>query len=144
MVDVDRNGLEVLSEQECWLLLEAAHIGRLAVSIGDRPEIFPVNYVVAGDDAAGRVIVFLTAPGSKLAGAVLGRSVAFEIDAADPLFHTGWSVVLQGTAAEIEGLEELMDAEALPLRPWGPTPKHNYVRISPTSVSGRRILRRTA
>ena len=82
MVEVDRNGLEVLSEQECWLLLEAAHVGRLAVSIAERPEIFPINYVVTGDDASGRGVVFLTAPGSKLAGAVLGRSVAFEIDAA--------------------------------------------------------------
>lgn len=132
---LDRNGLEVLGEDECWLFLEAGHIGRLAVSIAEQPEIFPVNYVVQD-----RTIVILTAEGTKFAGAVLGLSVAFEIDAADPLFHTGWSVVVRGRAVEVETTDELMEVEALPLRPWGRWDKRRYVRIVPDVVSGRRIV----
>ncbi len=131
----DRSGLEVLSEAECWRFLESHHIGRLAVSIAGQPEVFPINYVV--DD---RTIVFLTAEGTKLAAALLGRAVAMEIDAADPMFHTGWSVVVRAHAEEIERLEELMAAQELPLRPWGPGDKRRYVRLVPTAVTGRRIV----
>jgi nitroimidazol reductase NimA-like FMN-containing flavoprotein (pyridoxamine 5'-phosphate oxidase superfamily) len=132
--DRDRNGLEVLSEEECWELLRHQHIGRLAVAIANQPEIFPVNYVV--HDGA---IFFLTAEGTKFAGAVLGTSVAFEIDAADPLFHTGWSVVVRGSAVEVETMDELVEVEALPLRPWGPGVKRRYVKVVPEHVTGRRI-----
>ena len=107
--DYDRNGLEVLTDDECWRFLEAHHVGRLAVSIANQPEIFPVNYVVQH-----HTIVFVTAEGTKLAGALLGTGVAFEIDAADPLFHTGWSVVMRGQADEVTQLDELVEVEQLP------------------------------
>lgn len=137
---LDRNGLEIIEEADCWVLLGAHHIGRLAVCLGGRPEIFPVNYVIDRDEAGTPSLVFLSAPGAKLAGAVLGTAVSFEIDAADPLFHTGWSVLAQGTAEEIETMDELTRAEELPLRPWGPIEKRNYVRVTVTTISGRRIL----
>jgi diguanylate cyclase (GGDEF)-like protein/PAS domain S-box-containing protein len=35
-----------LTPDECWGLLRTAQVGRLAVTVGGRPEIFPVNYVV--------------------------------------------------------------------------------------------------
>ena len=131
----DRSGLEVLSEEECWRFLEAHHVGRLAVTIVDEPEIFPINYVVDG-----RTIVYLTAEGTKLAATLLGTAVAFEIDAADPMFHTGWSVVVRARAEEITALDDLMEAERLPLQPWGPGDKRRYVRLVPTAVTGRRII----
>lgn len=135
--EFDRGGLEILGEDECWRLLEAHHIGRLGVSIANQPEIFPVNYVVDG-----RTLVFLTSEGTKLAAAVLGGGVAFEIDAADPLFHTGWSVMVRGQAIEIEKMDELVAVERLPLRPWAaPERKRRYVRIVPDVISGRRIVR---
>ena len=132
--DDSGNDTEIIPEDECWELLASHHIGRMAVSIAGEPDIFPVNYVV--DD---RSVVFLTAEGTKLAGAVLGVAVAFEIDAADPLFHTGWSVILRGPAHEVEKLDELMAVEDLPLRPWAAGPKRRYVRIQ-GAVSGRRIV----
>ena len=128
-------GLEELDEEQCWQLLQRHPIGRLAVSIRNKPEIFPINYVVDG-----RSIVFLTAEGTKFAAAVLGEAVAFEIDAADPLFHTGWSVVVAGRAEEIERLDDLLAAEDLPLRPWAKGRKTRYVRIVPERVTGRRIV----
>ena len=138
-IRTDRHGLEILDEDACWQLLEVHYVGRLAVSIANQPEIFPVNYVVDG-----RTLVLRVAEGTKLAGAVLGTGVAFEIDSADPLFHTGWSVLLRGRAREIEKMDELMQVEALPLTPWGPTERRRWVRIEPLVVTGRRIVRSTS
>src|SRR4051794_39359108 len=53
-----------LTVDACWALLRAADIGRLAVVVGDRPEIFPVNFVVDHG-----TVVIRTAPGTKLAAA---------------------------------------------------------------------------
>jgi hypothetical protein len=121
-----------LDEHQCWELLRSQEVGRLAVAITNHPDIFPVNYVV--DHAT---VVFRTAEGTKLAAAVLGESVAFEIDGeAD---GEAWSVVIKGQAVEIERMYELFDAVELPLYPWHAAPKHRYVRILPELVTGRRF-----
>ncbi len=136
-IRTDRHGLEILDEETCWQLLSTSYVGRLAVSIANQPEMFPVNYAVDG-----RTLVFVTAEGTKLAAAVLGEGVAFEIDAADPLFHTGWSVVVRGHAREIEQMDELMAAQELPLASWSSHDKRRWVRIEPLTVTGRRIVHR--
>ena len=69
---------EELTEDKCWDLLAKARTGRIAVAIGEHPDIFPINHVV--DD---RTIVFRTDPGTKLAAAVLGPGVAYEVDHID-------------------------------------------------------------
>ena len=129
------DGFERLDEDECWALLEEDEVGRLAVSVNGRPDIFPVNYVV--DE---RSVVLRTAPGLKLAAAVLGAGVAFEVDGLDHDRHRGWSVVVAGRAEEIEGIEPRLHAEDLPLRPWtGGGDKPRFVRIVPDRVTGRRL-----
>lgn len=119
---------------ECWNLLRSTDIGRLAVSIRNRPDIFPVNFLV--DD---ETIVINTAPGTKLAAAVLGRSVAFEADVLDPINQRGWSVVVKGDAAEVEDLEEYLAVERLGLETWTTTDKTRFLRLIPSEVTGRRI-----
>lgn len=120
-----------LSEQEAWQLLADTPIGRLATTIGDDIELFPVNHVV--DDGT---VVFRTAQGSKLFELTVNPRVAYEVDGYDDT--TGWSVVLHGEAEVLSG-EERERAEQLPLRPWVATIKTNYVRIRPHSVTGRRF-----
>lgn len=124
---------QILDAAECWELLELADVGRLAVDIAGQPDIFPINFLV--DDAS---IVFRSAAGTKLAGAVLNRFVAFEIDGYEPARRTAWSVVVKGQARPIERLQERFDAEDLPLFPWLAGDKPNFVRIEPTVVTGRR------
>jgi nitroimidazol reductase NimA-like FMN-containing flavoprotein (pyridoxamine 5'-phosphate oxidase superfamily) len=126
--------MQELSVEDCWELLRFTELGRLAVSIGEWPDIFPINYVV--DD---RSIVFRTAEGTKLAAAVLGRAVAFEIDGYDPNAGEAWSVVAKGPAIELGSMAELFAAEELPLFPWHASPKPRYVRIRPEQVTGRRF-----
>ncbi len=130
-----RTGVDHLDGNECWDLLRRAEVGRLAVSITDHPDIFPVNYVV--DHGS---IVFRTAEGTKLAASVLGRAVAFEIDGYDEDAGEAWSVVAKGTASEIARLDELFDALDLPLFPWHAAPKHRFVRITPSELTGRRFV----
>jgi nitroimidazol reductase NimA-like FMN-containing flavoprotein (pyridoxamine 5'-phosphate oxidase superfamily) len=127
-------GITILEANACWQLLRRADVGRLAVSIGDRPDIFPVNFVVDHG-----TIVFRTAEGTKLAAAVLGRAVAFEIDGYDADAGEAWSVVVKGEATEIERMQDVYDAVDLPLFPWHAAPKHRFVRIEPEEVSGRRF-----
>ena len=47
---MDLEGVDLLSEQECRWLLGQARVGRVAVSLGELPVMFPVNYAVAGDE----------------------------------------------------------------------------------------------
>jgi len=123
-----------LDTSTCLELLRTREVGRLAVSITDHPDIFPINYVVDHG-----TIVFRTAEGTKLAAAVLGRGVAFEIDGYDPEAGDAWSVVVKGYAIEIEQLQSYFDALDLPLFPWHAGPKHRFVRIEPVQISGRRF-----
>ena len=50
--------LEVLAEEECWRLLGAHHLGRLALVDAKGPAIVPVNYVLDREAP-----VFRTDPG---------------------------------------------------------------------------------
>lgn len=129
-----RTGLEVIDEAECWALAASKEIGRLAVSIANDPDVFPLNYRVDG-----RSIVIRTSPGLKLAAAVLGNPVAFEIDDLDDKTHSGWSVVIHGFGEEIEDVESWLAAEDLNIKPWADSAKSRYLRIAPDRISGRRV-----
>lgn len=129
------NDIEVLSDATCLSLLRSSEVGRLAISIQNVPDIFPINFVMDGD-----TVVFRTAEGTKLAGALLGVGVAFEVDGYDVDNGVAWSVVVKGEAVEIEGMYELFDAADLPLFPWHCGWKHRFVRIRPTEMSGRRFF----
>lgn len=127
-------GTEELSEEKCWELLARERTGRLAVVVGQQPDIFPLNHVVEK-----RTIVFRTDPGTKLAAAVLGTGVAYEIDHIDTDSGVAWSVVVKGHAREYHTVEELVHAEDLPLFPWQAGGKHHFVTITADEVTGRRF-----
>ena len=130
----DRFGMTVLATNESLELLRSSVVGRLAISITDHPDIFPINYIVDRG-----CIVFRTAEGTKLAAAVLGRGVAFEVDGYDQARGEAWSVVVKGQAVEINRVHDLFDAVELPLFSWQVAPKPRFVRIDPVEISGRRF-----
>ncbi|WP_312722117.1 pyridoxamine 5'-phosphate oxidase family protein [Mobilicoccus sp.] len=117
---------------ECWTLLESRDFGRLAYSVGTHPEIVPINYCVSD-----RAIYFRTAGGGKLFGVTVNQNVAFEID--DIVGEVARSVIVTGTATRLDHQAEIDKAEELPLRPWIPADKYNYVRIDVDDVSGREL-----
>ena len=137
--------MEVLSEQQCQLLLGTKDIGRIAFSVGGVPEIFPVNY------AADRsTVVFRTAEGTRLQRAVMLR-VAFEVDDWDPATGTGWSIVVKGVA---QGITSGIDPFAIALRGRQVAPqgarrqpgrdrgtREYWIAIYPSEITGRRFGR---
>ncbi len=129
-----RNGMEILSPDDCWALLDDEEVGRLAIAISGEVDIFPINFVVAD-----RTIVFRTAEGSKLAEMAANSRVSFEIDGYDPGSGEAWSVVLKGLAQVLQRFSDIYSAEELPLFPWNASPKQWFVRITPREISGRRF-----
>lgn len=132
MVNTATTAVANLSAEQSWELLGQSTLGRLAVAVGEHPDIFPVNYH-AGD---GRIL-FRSAEGTKLAELVVNENVAFEVDSYGPT--SGWSVVVKGTARILAGGNEIAVADEVGLTPWVPTLKYNYVAISVVAISGRRF-----
>lgn len=134
MSETSEGPVWALSEDECWNLLARGEVGRIAVAVQGEPDIFPVNYVTDGPH-----VLFRTAPGSKLAELAANPRVAFEVDEHDE--RSAASVVLKGIATRLELQREIDEADALPLAPWIPTLKYRWVRVSATSITGRRFRR---
>ena len=128
-------GLELLTEQEACTLLAGGEVGRIGITLGAMPAIFPVNYRLV--DGA---IVFLTAPGSKLSAAASGAVVAFEVDDYGALDRSGWSVLAIGQAEVVEDADVVDRVMATGLQPFAGGTRTAIVRIDPTFVSGRRLV----
>lgn len=128
-----------LTANQCWDYIRKAEIGRLAVVVDMHPEIFPINFVVDRGS-----VVFRTAAGTKLAAALDGGAVAFEVDGYDDHLGRAWSVVLKGAAVQLESIEDILASEELPLFPWQSGEKNHFVRIEPAQTSGRSFSINTA
>lgn len=124
-----------LSPAECWARLRKENVGRLGVLLDDGPDICPVNFVVDGS-----TVVFRSGPGSKLAAVSRGGPVAFEVDHHDPEAGAAWSVVLRGRADLVTETYALIDTTSLPLFPWHAAPKGAFVRVTPTTITGRHFV----
>lgn len=133
--ETDTAGFNHLSPDECMEILGNNQFGRLAVSVGGRPDIFPVNFIVYEGN-----VVFRTAEGSKLASLAINSHVAFEVDGYDGDTNNAWSVVLHGQAKLIHHGPDEEHLESLPLFPWNMAPKHHLVEIDPHEISGRRFV----
>jgi nitroimidazol reductase NimA-like FMN-containing flavoprotein (pyridoxamine 5'-phosphate oxidase superfamily) len=128
-------GLELLTEEQARQLLAAGEVGRVGITIGALPAIFPVNYRLI--DGA---IVFRTGPGSKLSAAATGAVVAFEVDDYQLTDRSGWSVLAVGRAEVVDDPDlAARVADAQP-QPFVDGPRAAIVRIEPTFLSGRRLV----
>jgi nitroimidazol reductase NimA-like FMN-containing flavoprotein (pyridoxamine 5'-phosphate oxidase superfamily) len=131
---VDHAGLEVLPFDRCLRLLTTVPVGRVSFFADGEIAVLPVNYVMDGQDP-----VFMTARGSKLSTADGQAVVAFEADAYDEKTRSGWSVLVNGRALEVCDDAEIHRLNSLGLHPWVITAiRPFWIRIRPTSVSGRR------
>lgn len=118
-----------LSEDECRQLLHSRTVGRIAWASRVGQVILPVSYVMEEDR-----IVFRTAVGSLLSDLVTPQPVTFEIDDLDDETLTGWSVLVQGES----GSGSTPEAGPGPM-PWAPGVRPVFVRVIPSSYSGRVI-----
>ena len=126
--------IQTLSDEESLELLATKTFGRLVVRRKDDMDLFPLNYLVHEGE-----IYFRTAEGSKLFSLTLNNDVLFEADNVDADSQEAWSVVVKGTARTLSSNAEIEAADQLPLKPWLPTLKYNYVVVSPNEISGRKF-----
>lgn len=126
--------IQNLSDEESLELLATKTFGRLVVRRNDDMDLFPLNYLVHEGE-----IYFRTAEGSKLFSLTLNNDVLFEADNVDGDSQEAWSVVVKGTARTLSSNAEIEAADQLPLKPWLPTLKYNYVVVSPNEISGRKF-----
>jgi nitroimidazol reductase NimA-like FMN-containing flavoprotein (pyridoxamine 5'-phosphate oxidase superfamily) len=123
-----------LGRSDCLELLRGARIGRVVLSIGCIPVALPVNISVDDDD-----VIFSTDSGSKLTAAIKAQVVSVEVDDIDPLYRTGWSVLVTGKAQLVTELADIERAKSR-LQAWAPGPHPFLIKVPSTLISGRRLL----
>jgi uncharacterized protein len=132
--DPRRGQFGSLTGPECLELLDRNEVGRVSFVTTNGPHIYPVNYAM--DEGT---IIIRTSPYAGLFTSSSGL-VAFEIDEIDVVRRQGWSVLVIGTAAEVDDPDE-----AIRLRrkgkpePWAPGQRNVFVRITPREITGRRL-----
>jgi uncharacterized protein len=134
MTDAQTRVTELTREESIHLLQDKSFVGRVGFIADGRIVVLPVNYL-AEDDA----IFFCTADGTKLSALSGGAAVAFEVDASQPMYHSGWSVLVNGTAHEVADPDELERLRRGPLKSWAVAGAQHWVRISIDAITGRQI-----
>ena len=136
----DHAGLETIPLDECLRLLASVPIGRVGFQSDGELVMLPVNHAVDGQD-----VVFRSAIGSKLSAAESEKIVTFEADHFDARRRVGWSVVVTGHAEVVYDDADIAALDRLGLVPWADAVERSFwVRIRPTSVTGRRLPARPA
>lgn len=123
-----------LTVEQCLRRLGETELGRITVNDERGPMVFPVNYVLDRG-----MVVFRTAPGTKLEAAVSGGPATFEIDDMEPRQRTGWSVIVRGRLTEVTDEDELEIVRDLPLHPMAGGDRDHFVTLHPAQITGYRI-----
>jgi nitroimidazol reductase NimA-like FMN-containing flavoprotein (pyridoxamine 5'-phosphate oxidase superfamily) len=124
-----------IDREECFELLAAKSVGRIAYTADAGARILPVNYILADD-----CIIFRTVPDGEIFRHALNSICAFEIDETDEFFESGWSVVAVGRL-QLANEEDFarMRYGKLP-EPWAGGNRYMFVRLPCEHVSGRRVI----
>lgn len=122
-----------IAETECWELLGAKTVGRVAWCEPGGPVVLPINYVVREG-----ALWMRTKAHSEMAAHANHGEIAVQIDEADDFTHSGWSVLVRGHAELVAyGLGPTVWADPAP---WPEGARPLLVRLTPASVTGRRLL----
>jgi hypothetical protein len=123
-----------LSQAECWQLLSAGSVGRIAWVRADRPFVIPVNYAVVGAEIHIRSAAY-----STLVREIDGSEVAFQVDDIDTAARCGSTVTAQGRA------EIRFAGTRTPIEPtvevWPSGAKAATIAVDVAEISGRRLTR---
>ncbi|MER5436464.1 pyridoxamine 5'-phosphate oxidase family protein [Streptomyces sp. NPDC002588] len=130
------DGFRELDRQESLRLLAKVPVGRIVYTRQALPAVLPVNFCLDRDGA----VLVRTSASSELVSAVDGAVVAFEADEVDAAAHSGWSVVVMGTAALVTDPAENARLLRTGPRSWAPAPQEVFVRIDPELVTGRELV----
>ena len=129
-----RTFLRPIDEAECWALMATTTVGRLAFVTDEGQQLVPVNFTVVDG-----VVYLRTAPDTVIAQLADGHDdVAFGVDYHDDTYQRGWNVTVTGVTA----LADPPPDEASTPRPWAPGERDVVIRLTPSSIQGRKVRRR--
>lgn len=131
---IDRNGLEVLGPERALALLDTVTLGRLGVISEGKPLVLPVNFRLVDG-----VVLIRTAAGTKLSAVGASASVSLEADHYDAFSHTGWSVVVEGTARLALG-GDYPDDVTRRIPRWAPEGEAVVLEVTIEGITGRRLV----
>jgi len=134
---MDAPMLHELSHDECLRLLGTVSIGRVGLSVGALPAVFPVNFAILDGD-----VVFRAVLGTRFHAAAVAAVLAFEADGYAPDGTSGWSVLIQGPSRIVDRPSEMDEARRLAIAPWTTEgAADQLIRIASSRVSGRKFDR---
>jgi len=128
-----------LGRAESMRLLTSAQVGRLIFTVNTLPAVRPMNFALVDG-----LIVLRTAADTTVARKVNNAIVAFEVDDLDAATSSGWSVVVTGRGALVTDPELIVRYQQVPLEPWAPGERDQFVTITTEVVEGRRVSRARA
>lgn len=127
-----------LTVDETLAFLADKNFGRLAVTLGDKPDIFPINFAIHANGVDDVVAYIRTSPGNKLFATASGGHLALETDLVEG--NTATSAVVYGVGRRVEHRKELALVESLNLEAWIAVQKPVVIAIDIDHISGRRFL----
>jgi nitroimidazol reductase NimA-like FMN-containing flavoprotein (pyridoxamine 5'-phosphate oxidase superfamily) len=125
---------EALDVGECMQLLSTVRLGRCAWAGEEGPQVLPVNHAVVDGQVYFRTDLY-----GVLAEATRSTAVAYEADELDDRMQSGWSVLVVGTADQVDDPDEVATLFRRLDEPWAPGSRPVVVRITPSRVTGRRF-----
>jgi nitroimidazol reductase NimA-like FMN-containing flavoprotein (pyridoxamine 5'-phosphate oxidase superfamily) len=134
-----RSNFAELSRLECEKLLAEHSVGRVGLSAPAGPQILPVTYAYYG-----KTVVFRTSPYGVLSSLERHTRVAFEIDDIDEERHSGWSVLVLGSAERVTQEYTLSTLWEEGPVPWASGTRNLFIVITPDSITGRSVRRQYA
>lgn len=128
-----------LKHDEGLDLLASVRMGRVVFNERSLPAIRLVTHLFEQGEILIRTWLTSETLAEFTARASPGIVVAYEADEFDWTTETGWSVVVVGTALPVEDPERLARI-GRELNPWINGPRNTAIAISPTIVTGQRII----
>jgi hypothetical protein len=125
-----------LDRDESLRLLAGVPVGRLIFTVNALPVVRPMNFALVDG-----LIVLRTAADTTVARKIDDAVVAFEADELDPVNRAGWSVTVTGRAALITDPATTARYQQVPLAPWAPGARGQFVTITTELVEGLRVRR---
>ena len=125
-----------LDRGESLRLLATTPVGRLIFTVNALPTVRPVNFALVDG-----LILVRTAADSTTARRVDGTIVAFEADELDAATCSGWSVTVTGRAELVTDPDLAARYRRVPLLPWAPGVRDQFVTITTELAEGRRVRR---
>jgi nitroimidazol reductase NimA-like FMN-containing flavoprotein (pyridoxamine 5'-phosphate oxidase superfamily) len=125
-----------LTDEESWELLAKVAFGRVVFTMNAMPAIRPVNHLVDN-----KMLIIRSHPGAAVVGHAEddGAVVCYEADELDSDRHTGWSVIVTGTARLVH--EQAVAARYRQLlEPWADGQMDHVISIAPHIITGIRLV----